>query len=369
MQHSSTAPSIRPGSRLDRASQEPPEPPPHSRTITEDADEEASFETYSSLHLSKRILPHPVVTRAVSGKKSYMLRDLLRDVKAPDFSLPDDECDVVVFAIVASKSEPRSHKPVLDSSGNPKPQPDRGKYMVITLVDLTHELELFLFKTGFERYWKISTGTVVAILNPNIMPPPPGREGHGPLEPRHQLGRRHNPRDRHRARPGLLPLREEGRPALQELDQRQADRVLRVPQQRGYQPRTQGPQRGERGRLRRRRQRQRRLQKEDVPGSRWPGAGPPKGGGVGGGVQYNRETQSRWFMSGSAAALLDREDGGYANQVERQEGTKRRVAAHERESEIRRRLGELGAGAGRGLHATHGRRSAQWEHDVRHARI
>ncbi|KAG5983813.1 hypothetical protein E4U55_007045 [Claviceps digitariae] len=136
--------------------------------------EVASFEAYSCMHLSKRILPHNVVARHVSSKQILNVKDLLREVKAPDFALPDVEKDVVVFAVVARKSEPRAHKPTANQK-----QEDRGKYMVMTLTDLDYELDLFLFNSGFTRFWKLTEGTVVAILNPNIMPPPPGRQDTG----------------------------------------------------------------------------------------------------------------------------------------------------------------------------------------------
>jgi minichromosome maintenance protein 10 len=140
-------------------------------------DSEASFESYSGLHLSKRILPHKVLTRAIRGMKTYLIKDLLRHVKAPNWSLPDVESDIVVFAIIASKSEPRNHRP--GPGGDGKSQKDRGKYMVVRLVDLSFELELYLFNAGFDRFWKLAPGTVLAILNPTIMPPPSGREATG----------------------------------------------------------------------------------------------------------------------------------------------------------------------------------------------
>lgn len=143
------------------------------------ASSSASFEPYSCFHLNKRILPHQVVARAISGKTTYSLKDLLRQVKSPDWSLPDDVIDSVVFAVVASKSDPRSHKPQYDAETGKMKASDRGKYMAITLVDLEYEVDLFLFNSGFDRFWKLSTGTVVAILNPDIMPPPPGKHDTG----------------------------------------------------------------------------------------------------------------------------------------------------------------------------------------------
>ncbi|KAK6850804.1 minichromosome maintenance protein 10 [Apiospora arundinis] len=129
-------------------------------------DEAASFEPYSSLHLSKRILPHNLL--------------------APNFELPDIEQDIVVFGIVASKSDPKAHKPPPGGSDLKEKknkfaddEDPRGKYMVIQLVDLTWQLDLFLFDSAFARYWKLQPGTLVAILNPSIMPPPKGREDTG----------------------------------------------------------------------------------------------------------------------------------------------------------------------------------------------
>lgn len=120
------------------------------------------FESFSSLHLSKRIIPHNVLSRTFAGKKIFTLPDLLRDVKAPDFRLPEIEEDIVVLAVLASKSDPKPQK-----NGATKGQ----KFMIQCLCDLKWEVDLFLFDTGFQKYWKLTTGTVVAILNPTIMKP------------------------------------------------------------------------------------------------------------------------------------------------------------------------------------------------------
>ena len=127
--------------------------------------EASQFEPYSATHLSKRIIPHQVLTRTLSGKKTFLIPDLLRTVKAPDFSGPDVEEDVVVFGIVAKKTDPRSHQ--LNGGKNEK----RGKYMMMALTDLKWELDLALFDTAFEKFWKIPTGTIIAILNPGFMKP------------------------------------------------------------------------------------------------------------------------------------------------------------------------------------------------------
>lgn len=188
LKRSNTTSSLRPSSSFtgnERAGQGSPETCNPQTSFSSMSSEpaisssSASFEPYSCFHLSKRILPHQVVARAITGKTTYSLKDLLRQVKSPDWSLPDDVVDSVVFAVVASKSDPRTHKPQYDAeTGKMKPS-DRGKYMAVTLVDLQYEIDLFLFNSGFDRFWKLSIGTVVAILNPDIMPPSPGKQDTG----------------------------------------------------------------------------------------------------------------------------------------------------------------------------------------------
>jgi minichromosome maintenance protein 10 len=43
--------------------------------------------------------------------------------------------------------------------------------MVFRLTDFKYEIDLFLFDTGFERWWKLREGTLIAVLNPGVMPP------------------------------------------------------------------------------------------------------------------------------------------------------------------------------------------------------
>lgn len=130
----------------------------------EDTSASSEFESFSSLHLSKRIIPHSVLTRTLAGKKTFTIPDLFKVVVGPHFRLPDVEEDIVLLAIIASKSEPRQHKAKATND-------ERGKYMVMTLTDLKWELELFLFNGGFDKFWKLTPGTIIALLNPNIMPP------------------------------------------------------------------------------------------------------------------------------------------------------------------------------------------------------
>ncbi|KAL2062946.1 hypothetical protein VTL71DRAFT_6018 [Oculimacula yallundae] len=163
----SVNPSIPPSRRAPEMARNPQE-------VTESEADASQFEPYSAQHLSKRIIPHPELTRILTGKKPFLIPDLLKVVKAPDFLGPDIEEDMVVFGIISRKTEPKAHQP------NPSARnQNRGKFMIMALTDLKWELDLFLFDTAFDKFWKYTPGTIIAILNPQFMPPPKGKEATG----------------------------------------------------------------------------------------------------------------------------------------------------------------------------------------------
>ncbi|KAF2761329.1 hypothetical protein EJ05DRAFT_473851 [Pseudovirgaria hyperparasitica] len=137
------------------------------------------FESFSGIHLSKRIVPHTTLTRHLDGKTVYTIPQLLKEVKSPHYDPPDVEADYVVLGIIASKSTPLNHKKKYQKTSNGDPDEEaeddqaagRAKFMVLRLSDLHWELDMYLFATGFSEFWKLTVGTVVAILNPGIMPP------------------------------------------------------------------------------------------------------------------------------------------------------------------------------------------------------
>lgn len=141
-------------------------------TSTEPTTDGSCFEIFSSLHLSKRRLPHTTLARALDGKEIYTLPRLLKEVTAPTYEPPDCETDFVVLAVIASKSAPFDTRPKHKQTSSVEDD-DSGstKFMVMTLTDLKWEVDLFLFDTAFETFWKMTPGTVIAMLNPSIMPP------------------------------------------------------------------------------------------------------------------------------------------------------------------------------------------------------
>ncbi|KAK3175599.1 hypothetical protein Dsin_033015 [Dipteronia sinensis] len=164
---------------------------PDLRTVAEEPLGDATlFEGYSGLHLSSRILPHSFLKRTLPSEQftTYRIPDLLKNITSPAYELPDEVSDFVVFGVIASKSNPldqklRTDDKVKTSSEWDKKWDDgsqnRKKFMVLTLTDLKWTVDLFLFDTALPRYHRLSTGTVIGILNPTIMPPKRGREDTG----------------------------------------------------------------------------------------------------------------------------------------------------------------------------------------------
>ncbi|KAI0898933.1 hypothetical protein F4806DRAFT_456081 [Annulohypoxylon nitens] len=317
-------------------------------------EEEASaFEPYSAVHLSKRVIPHPVLARNLTGKKTYVIKDLLKHVKAPEYQLPEIEQDIVVFGILASKSDPRSHK-ASNNDLREKKQTDtsKGKYMVLQLVDLQWELELFLFNSGFDRYWKLTPGTLLAVLNPNIMPPPPGRTDTGRFSLVINSGQDTileigTARDL-----GFCKsIKKDGEPCNGWVNRKRTE-FCEFHMNMGLA--------------------KHRAARQDVNAFN-TGLGPRKNGEGGSKYQKNsyrlhdwethandpkKKSRGNWdrasgsqifFNKPSAASMLDNEilGGQVANTAERGEALRRRLATEEKERELMKTLGKIGSGAGK----------------------
>ncbi|KAI1166155.1 hypothetical protein F5B18DRAFT_607505 [Nemania serpens] len=308
-------------------------------------EEEASaFEPYSSIHLKKRIIPHLTLTRNLSGKETYVIPDLLKHVKAPEFQLPDVEQDIVVFGILASKSEPRAHQ---NTGSNVKEKleadPAKAKYMILKLVDLKWELDLFLFNTGFERYWKLTPGTLLAILNPTIMPPPPNKTDTGRFSLVINSGQDTilevgTARDlgfcKSVKKDGALCSSwvNSKRTEFCEFHMNLALSKKRLARQDVNAFNTGlGPKKQNSFRL------HNWEEHANDPGKRQRG-------------NYDRDTQSTWFVhKASAASMLDNEilGGRVTGTIERSEALRRRLATEEKERDLMKKLGEAGSSAGK----------------------
>jgi minichromosome maintenance protein 10 len=223
--------------------------------------------------------------------------------------------------------------------------------MVLTLVDLTYEVDLFLFNTGFERFWKLTPGTVLAILNPGILPPPPGREATN--------------------RFGLV-INSDDDTILEIGNARDIGYCKSIKKDGSYCRSWVNARRTEYCEFHTneavRKARTSRIEMSASAGfgfagsggSRWKANSRPVAGGDAKSEDqlreerrrghYDRATQSQYFVSTAHRALADPDDErvtGIADRKEREEGLKRRLIQKEKERDIARRLGELGGGAGR----------------------
>lgn len=171
----------------------PTSPPRDVKSLKSTSDEDPLHEHFSSTKLSKRLIPHKFLVDTFADKHISNIPSLLATIKSPTYEIPSAlEDDFVVLGIIASKSSPLSHKDAHKSTTNSSASTStslteatdsamnaRGKYMVFTLTDLKWTLDLYLFTTAYTRFWKLTPGTLIAILNPGIMPPPAGKADTG----------------------------------------------------------------------------------------------------------------------------------------------------------------------------------------------
>lgn len=149
------------------------------------------FEGFAGLHLTSRILPHSFLRRTLPTDRFTILRipDLLKTVKSPSFDLPETIIDYAIFGIIASKSSPMDQKATRPDSTTigdndwhrswDDGSQNSRRFMALTLTDLKWTVDLYLFGTALPRYHRLSPGTLVAILNPGIMPPKRGKTDTG----------------------------------------------------------------------------------------------------------------------------------------------------------------------------------------------
>lgn len=340
-----------------RSGTSPTQSPKPKSPITE---EPSLFEPFSSTHLSKRLLPHPFVSKTLGQKHVSLIPSLLATIKSPGYILPETlEDDFVVFGIIASKSSPLSHKQTIKKSpeaftslqeATESEVNAKGKYIVFTLTDLKWSLEFYIFSTAYTRFWKLTPGTLVAILNPSIMPPPPEKIHTGRFSLTLNSGEDSileigTSRDLGWCK----SIKKDGKQCSSWINKKHTeyceyhiDRVVESTR---------------RGRM-------------EVNGMSAPYApGGKKGGRTGywgpgkknqkeedglikEGPQWDRSTRSTYFigpsLGRSAASLIDGDGGG---PMERggttEERVRKRLAERAREREIARRLGEAGNGIGR----------------------
>jgi minichromosome maintenance protein 10 len=311
----------------------------------DDSTDAPSFESFSGMHLKSREMQHNVMTRTLDGKTVVTIPQLLKTVKAPEYDPPDMENDYVVMGIIAAKSSPMATKNSVKQRSAGYQEEDAhatNKFMVITLTDLKWELQVFLFDTGFSKFWKLTPGTLIAILNPDILPPRDRGSTKFSLKLTSsddtvlEIGSARDLDFCH-------AMKKDGKECAQWIDGRKTEYCdfhleLQV-------------EKSKRGRM----------EVNTMTGfGKGPGAGRGStfggaGRGRGKGDQLKREGKYHdAFLhetmyitpgAGSATRLMDRDEQPYS-MTERAEKHRKQLADKEKERELARRLGELGNGAG-----------------------
>lgn len=319
-------------------------------SISSDEDEDSlniehndseGYDPFSKIHLKKRHIPHPVIAREMSGKEVYTLPRLLKEVKSPDYDPPDCESDFVVFAILATKSSPLDHAQTHKTSGKNPLEPAKNKFMVLKLVDLKWEIDCFLFGTAFTHFWKLTPGTLLAILNPAILPPK-GNQHNGKFSLK--LGSSEDAvMEIGLARDLALcsAIKKDGEGCGEWVDKRKTEACefhvsLMVDKARKHRMEVNTVWRDPDG------------NKDDRTKSRAARGG--RGGKKGPG-SYSREYGMLYSVpkgvgGRSTANAMDRDDTDALHGMSREEASRRRIANAQRERDLARSLGELGNGVG-----------------------
>nr|OQO30970.1 hypothetical protein B0A51_01775 [Rachicladosporium sp. CCFEE 5018] len=315
-------------------------PPPHSSS------DGSGYDPFSGIHLSKRQIPHTDVARAFEESEIYTLPRLLKEVKAPDYDPPDCEADYIVLGILASKSTPYNQKSNHRTNDADKPQEDasapRNKFMVLTVTDLKWTIDLFLFGSAFDQFWKLTPGTLLAIQNPAILPPK-GNQHSGAFSLK--LG---SSEDRvmeigtARDLSYCVSIKKDGQPCATWVDKRSSDicdfhLALLVDKSRKSRMEVNGMFRGGTTRSTSPNAGGRRGPRSHRPGEL---AAKPKVG------TYSREHGQLFSLpstgpSRSAASILDAEDASTLASLTSEESSRRRIAAAQRERDLASQLAAL----------------------------
>lgn len=305
-------------------------------------DPDSGYDPFSKTHLSKRHISHSVVAREMEGKEIYTLPRLLKEVKSPEYDPPDCESDYVVYAILASKSTPFDHADTHRTNDQAKDNLDapRNKFMVLHLCDLKWEIDCFLFGTAFNQFWKLTPGTLLAILNPAIMPPK-GSQHNGRFSLK--LGSSEDAVMELGVARDLgycVSVKKDGQQCGQWVDKRKTEACdfhinLQVEKARKgrMEVNTMFYDGDKESRIKSRAAKDAEFRKKKMPGN------------------YNREYGQLYHVAGtgrSAATLLDDDDKRIYDTKTEEEASRKRIADAQKERDLARQLQDLGKGKGVG---------------------
>ena len=127
---------------------------PTSNERKKDSESDLKVEQFSKLNIKDRAFSPRDMRDHMDGRKLVLLSQIEHSQK----QLERQDEDSVVIGVVASKSAPRT-----TSKGS--------SYCIWTISDLDgNAISLFLFSEAYENHWKEVEGTIVAIINPGVVP-------------------------------------------------------------------------------------------------------------------------------------------------------------------------------------------------------
>lgn len=114
-------------------------------------------EPFTHLRLSRPpTIEFSAMKEQIDDAEIFDVSKVFAEVHPPDFD-PPQVCNWVLIAVVANKSKIKVY-----------PNSEQ-KYVVLTLTDLkAFSVPMTIKGPAFDKYWKIATGDIIAILNPGI---------------------------------------------------------------------------------------------------------------------------------------------------------------------------------------------------------
>ncbi|XP_071544042.1 protein MCM10 homolog [Panulirus ornatus] len=123
-------------------------------TSLTDCDKNVTVDQYSGIRIINPLVSGDVMRERMEGRKMVRMSTINLHLRGGDI-----EGDWVTIGVVVSKSDPKTSQKGSQYS----------IWKLSDLTDCTKTISLFLFSGAHKALWKSSVGTVVGILNPQIM--------------------------------------------------------------------------------------------------------------------------------------------------------------------------------------------------------
>lgn len=115
-----------------------------------------AFDIHSRLYIAKRYLPLEKLKEEFGSTEILRLSHFFERTSSRVNELREN--NFILVGLVSFKSDPQY---VNDG---------RQKYCKLQITDFKFDIFLYLYEDAFSEYWKITPGTIIAVLNPEIIP-------------------------------------------------------------------------------------------------------------------------------------------------------------------------------------------------------